>query len=97
MITIETFQDGTKLWLFTADRRRVDYGHFQIEVELRYRGQGKTFRTTTTDMEAIDAAIGAEEESWEDSKLIMFETVKPQIEEKIQNWMNDVDYDLDHE
>lgn len=94
MITIETFKDGTELKLFTADKKFTGYGHYQISVKMLYRGEEKTFKATTTNMEAIDASREAAKESWEESKIILYNTIQHQIEDEIQDWMNDVDDDL---
>lgn len=94
MITIKTFKDGTELILFSADKKFTGYGHYQISVELMYRGQEKTFKATTTNMEAIDDSRKAGVESWEEAKIILYEAIQYQIEEAVQDWMNDVDYDL---
>lgn len=94
MITIETFQDGTELKLSYADAKFTGYGHYQVSVELMYKGKEKTFKATTTNVEAIDASREAGIESWEDSKTLLYESVKYKIEDQVQDWMSEVDYDL---
>ncbi|MDK7376011.1 hypothetical protein QP519_10740 [Weeksella virosa] len=97
MILLEKFENGTDLNLYSANASFSGYGHYKVEIELEYRGEYQKFTKTTTDMEAIDEAKELGVESWEDSKMRLYECVQHQIEDQVNDWMQDVDWEIENE
>lgn len=78
--------------IYSANTYFSGYGHYRIEIEVVYKRQHKTFKHTTTNMEAIDNAKEAGLESWEDKVKILYDTAEDHIIEQIEEWKQQIDY-----
>lgn len=89
MILLELYKDETSLFLLGAREGFKSYGTYQIEIELEYRGEKRTFKTLTNDMQLIDEA--KEIEDSDEKAEYLYKGVKSSIDSAIGEWIMDVD------
>ena len=84
MATIEL--NGLKIEVYYANALTAGYGHKKIEVELRYKGEYKTFKATTNFMPGYDAAMDIEDT--EAKYVALYELIDTQIEDEVIEWID---------
>ena len=75
-----------KAELYHASYSYAGHGHKRIVVELRYKGEYKSFQAITDDMDGFDKAI--QHENINKKHIALFKLIEYKISDEINNWLN---------
>ena len=98
MKTLNTYAGDKEVSVNHANFNFAGRGRYNIEVELIYAGNQKTFKSSTTDLEAIDEVkeqTAASELFGEEKYEKLYDLITSDIEESVIEWIYDTEENED--
>lgn len=86
MKTTTITHEWHEIEIYHAQALTAGYGHKKISVELRCKGQNKTFTATTNNMPDYDAMTEIEDVS--DKYAAMFHLIRNSIADEVSEWID---------
>lgn len=98
MKTLNTYAGDKEVYVNHANFSFAGRGRYNIEVELIYAGNQKTFKSSTTDLETIDevkAQTAASELFGEEKYEKLYDLIASDIEESVIEWIYEIEENED--
>ena len=98
MKTLNTYAGDKEVSVNHANFSFAGRGRYNIEVELIYAGNQKTFKSSTTDLETIDEVkeqTAASELFGEEKYEKLYDLIASDIEESVIEWIYDTEENED--